>query len=78
VGLSRPAYVDAEERQEDLYELNEMDGPVFKIRDAPRITPVGRVLRRWNREYIDSWTLGEDLVILSKTIPAVLRGTGGS
>ena len=48
MGLSRPAHVDAEERQEDLYELNEMDGPVFKIRDDPRITPVGRVLRRWS------------------------------
>ena len=78
MGLSRPAYVDAEERQEDLYELNEMDGPVFKIRDAPRITPVGRVLRRWSLEYIDSWTLRKDLEILLKTIPAVLRGTGAS
>jgi exopolysaccharide biosynthesis polyprenyl glycosylphosphotransferase len=44
----RTMYVDAEERQEALFELNEMDGPVFKIRDDPRITPVGRVLRRWS------------------------------
>ena len=78
MGLSRPAYVDAEEGQEGLYELNEMDGPVFKIRDAPRITPVGWVRRRWNLEYIDSWTLGKDLEIPWKTIPAVLRGTGAS
>jgi len=26
--------------------LNEMDGPVFKIRNDPRITPIGRLLRR--------------------------------
>ncbi|MBW2241758.1 MAG: sugar transferase, partial [Deltaproteobacteria bacterium] len=28
--------------------LNEMDGPVFKIRDDPRVTPVGRLLRRYS------------------------------
>jgi exopolysaccharide biosynthesis polyprenyl glycosylphosphotransferase len=37
---------DAEERMEELEELNEMDGPVFKIRNDPRITPVGRFLRK--------------------------------
>jgi exopolysaccharide biosynthesis polyprenyl glycosylphosphotransferase len=140
----RTMYVDAEERQAELSELNEMDGPVFKIRDDPRVTPVGRVLRRWSLdetpqfwnvlkgeislvgprppvpaevaqyaaferrrlsmrpgitclwqvsgrnsvgfedwvkldlEYIDTWTLGKDLEILLKTIPAVLRGTGAS
>ena len=38
--------VDAEERKFELSHLNEMDGPVFKIRNDPRITPVGRILRR--------------------------------
>jgi exopolysaccharide biosynthesis polyprenyl glycosylphosphotransferase len=37
---------DAEDRMDELEQLNEMDGPVFKIRDDPRITPVGRFLRR--------------------------------
>ncbi len=37
---------DAEERQAELRHRNEMDGPVFKIRDDPRITRVGRFLRR--------------------------------
>jgi exopolysaccharide biosynthesis polyprenyl glycosylphosphotransferase len=37
---------DAEKKLEDLKGLNEMDGPVFKIKNDPRITPVGRILRR--------------------------------
>jgi lipopolysaccharide/colanic/teichoic acid biosynthesis glycosyltransferase len=36
----------AEARQADLLDLNEMDGPVFKIRNDPRITPAGRWLRK--------------------------------
>jgi|UniRef100_A0A7C5EU18 exopolysaccharide biosynthesis polyprenyl glycosylphosphotransferase len=36
----------AEERQEELSHLNEADGPVFKIRNDPRVTPLGRWLRR--------------------------------
>jgi exopolysaccharide biosynthesis polyprenyl glycosylphosphotransferase len=37
---------DAEARQKDLESLNEVSGPVFKIQNDPRITPVGRFLRR--------------------------------
>ena len=36
----------AETELEHLRELNEADGPLFKIQDDPRLTPVGRVLRR--------------------------------
>lgn len=36
----------AENIQEKLEHLNEMGGPVFKIKNDPRITPLGRVLRR--------------------------------
>jgi lipopolysaccharide/colanic/teichoic acid biosynthesis glycosyltransferase len=36
----------AESIQEKLEHLNEMTGPVFKIKNDPRITPVGRILRR--------------------------------
>lgn len=42
----RTMYVDAEQRQQALLHLNEASGPVFKIRNDPRITPVGRWLRR--------------------------------
>lgn len=44
----RTMYVDAEQGLADLETLNEMDGPVFKIADDPRVTPVGRFLRRWS------------------------------
>jgi lipopolysaccharide/colanic/teichoic acid biosynthesis glycosyltransferase len=33
---------------------------------------------RLDLEYIDTWSLTNDLKILFKTIPAVLRGTGAS
>ncbi len=140
----RTMCVDAEEQLEALRHLNEMDGPVFKLHDDPRVTRVGRFLRRysldelpqlWNvlrgdmslvgprppvphevaqyetferrrlsmrpgitcwwqvggrnrvgfdewvrmdLEYIDSWSLTNDLRILVKTLPAVMRGTGAS
>jgi len=134
---------DAEQQQALLERRNEACGPVFKIKNDPRITRVGRFLRRysidelpqlinvlrgemslvgprplpardierieaqWHKrrlsmkpgvtclwqvngrsdvdfgrwvtmdlEYIDNWTLGLDLKILLKTIPAVLRGSG--
>lgn len=44
----RTMEVDAEQRKAALLALNEMDGPVFKLRDDPRVTAVGRVLRRWS------------------------------
>jgi lipopolysaccharide/colanic/teichoic acid biosynthesis glycosyltransferase len=44
----RSMSVDAEARRAELAARNEMDGPVFKIRDDPRITRVGRLLRRFS------------------------------
>ena len=37
---------NAESKLEDLLDQNEMEGPVFKIKDDPRITRVGRFIRR--------------------------------
>jgi lipopolysaccharide/colanic/teichoic acid biosynthesis glycosyltransferase len=42
----RTMVADAEARKADLMQLNEQDGPAFKIRNDPRITRVGRFLRR--------------------------------
>jgi lipopolysaccharide/colanic/teichoic acid biosynthesis glycosyltransferase len=42
----RSMYVDAGERLADVLAHNELDGPVFKIRDDPRVTRVGAFLRR--------------------------------
>jgi len=134
---------DAAQRKHEYKLKNIMKGPVFKMRDDPRITPLGRFLRRfyldelpqlwsilvgnmslvgarpplptevslykgWQRrrlsmrpgitciwqvsggnrisdfdewakldlKYIDTWSLLLDFVILLKTIPTVLKGTG--
>ncbi len=39
---------DADQIQADLESLNEASGPLFKIRDDPRMTRVGRFLRRYS------------------------------
>jgi exopolysaccharide biosynthesis polyprenyl glycosylphosphotransferase len=139
----RTMVVDAERLRPLLEARNQVDGPVFKMRDDPRITAVGRFLRKyhldelpqlWNvfrgdmslvgprppvpeevaryelrqrrrlsmpmgitchwqvsrdrhlvsfrkwvdldLKYVDGWTLGSDLRLLLRTIPAVLRGGG--
>lgn len=138
----RTMHANAEAEQERLAPLNEASGPLFKIRDDPRVTRVGRILRRtsldelpqvfnilwgemswvgprpgtpgevaqyepWHRKrlevlpgltgiwqvsgrsdltfdemvrldlyYIENWNLWLDLVILLRTIPAVITGKG--
>jgi exopolysaccharide biosynthesis polyprenyl glycosylphosphotransferase len=42
----RTMIIDAEEKQTELEHLNEADGPVFKITKDPRITPLGKLLRK--------------------------------
>ena len=44
----RTMYVDAEERLKDLMKYNEADGLLFKMKNDPRITRVGRFLRRFS------------------------------
>jgi exopolysaccharide biosynthesis polyprenyl glycosylphosphotransferase len=39
---------DAEQRQHELSALNEMGGPVFKVTNDPRITPIGALMRRFS------------------------------
>ncbi len=139
----RTMVLNADQMKADLQDRNEMDGPVFKIKNDPRVMKIGKVLRKfsldelpqlwsvfkgdmslvgprpagphelaryesWHRrklsvkpgltcfwqikgrnrvssfdewvrldlEYIENWSLGLDLKILLKTIPAVIRGTG--
>jgi exopolysaccharide biosynthesis polyprenyl glycosylphosphotransferase len=138
----RTMYLDADKRLEELREYSKVDGPIFKMEDDPRITRVGKFLRRlsidelpqvinvlrgemsligprpplpeevakydeWQKKrlnvkqgitglwqvsgrsdtnfeemtrldlyYIQNWSIGMDIKILLKTIPAVLSGRG--
>ena len=42
----RSMVVNAEELKENLEEQNEMSGPMFKIKDDPRVTKVGKFIRK--------------------------------
>lgn len=42
----RSMYINAEEEKQTLLSLNEMTGPMFKIKNDPRITRVGRIIRK--------------------------------
>lgn len=44
----RSMYVGAEECLEEMRHLNEHDGVLFKLRGDPRVTPLGRILRKYS------------------------------
>lgn len=44
----RSMYIDAEQRLDQIRHLNELSGPVFKVKNDPRITPVGRFIRKYS------------------------------
>ena len=44
----RTMYADAERRLVEVEHLNTCQGPLFKAADDPRVTRVGRFLRRWS------------------------------
>ncbi len=44
----RTMYKDAHKRRVDMEKHNESDGPVFKIKKDPRITPLGKFLRKYS------------------------------
>jgi exopolysaccharide biosynthesis polyprenyl glycosylphosphotransferase len=44
----RSMVVDAEKKLEEFRHLNEVSGPVFKIKNDPRVTPIGRLIRKFS------------------------------
>ena len=44
----RSMYKNAHEKLSELLEKNEMKGPVFKMKDDPRVTGVGRFIRKFS------------------------------
>ena len=65
---------DAEERKAALAHLNEMSGPVFKIRNDPRVTRVGRWLRRFSIDELPQlWHVVRGEMSLVGPRPALTR-----
>lgn len=44
----RSMYIDADERLAELQAANEASGPLFKMKDDPRVTPIGKWLRKFS------------------------------
>jgi lipopolysaccharide/colanic/teichoic acid biosynthesis glycosyltransferase len=40
--------IDAEQRKKDLMDKNDLDGAVFKMKNDPRITPIGQFMRKFS------------------------------
>ena len=48
----RTMQADAEEKLDELIDLDQLEEPAFKLENDPRITPFGRFLRRWSIDEI--------------------------
>ncbi len=48
----RSMHVGADQRWRELLQWNEADGPIFKMRNDPRLTHVGRVIRRFSLDEV--------------------------
>lgn len=70
----RSMYCDAEERLSELLENNEMDGPAFKIKDDPRITRIGKFIRKTSLdELLQLWNIFKGDMSIVGPRPALPR-----
>jgi lipopolysaccharide/colanic/teichoic acid biosynthesis glycosyltransferase len=68
----RSMYANAEQIKAQLMEQNEMSGPVFKIKDDPRVTKIGHFIRRTSidelPQFINIW-LGDMSLVGPRPLP---------
>lgn len=62
---------NADKIKPDIYEHNEMDGPVFKIKDDPRITKIGKFLRKTSLDELPQFfnVIKGDMVVIGPRPP---------
>lgn len=44
----RSMYLDSDVKKDELLDQNEREGPIFKMKNDPRVTPVGRFMRKYS------------------------------